>query len=100
MFLPVYRSSASEGKASAIKSASRGLIPVPRIRRPPFFFAGEYPVDARSKDRFSEHHWKRFVAPARWGDAGDSVVGGGSSADATASLVTSDDGAFGERGEV
>ena len=82
-------SSSSEGKASAIKSASRGLIPAPRIRRPPFFFAGEYPVDVRSEARFLEH----------WGDAGDSGEGGGSSANATASLVTSDDGAFGEHGE-
>ena len=53
----------------------------------------------RSKDRFSERSWKRFFTPARWGDVGDSVKGGGSSVNATALLLTSDDGAFGERGE-
>ncbi len=71
---------------------------MPRRRRPPFFFAGEYPVDARSEGRFSEQSWKRLAAPVRRGDAGDATEGGGSRASATSQLVTAAGGASGERG--
>jgi hypothetical protein len=79
-------------------SALRGLTDAQQRRRPPFFFMGEYPVDARSNACFSEQSWKILAATMRRGDAGDVEEGGGSRASATSQLVTAAGEASGERG--
>jgi hypothetical protein len=91
-------SPSSEETASANESTSRGLIKAPRELRPPFFFAGEYPVDSRSESCFLEPSRKRSAGPARRGNAGDAEEGGGRRASATLLLVTAVEGASGEGG--
>jgi hypothetical protein len=85
----------SDDALLANKSAIVGLIDAPRVRRPPFFFAGEYPVDIESKTRFLEASQKTLPAPARRGDAGDDGEVGASRESATAALVAAGGGASG-----
>ena len=75
-----------------------GLLDVPRVRRPTFFFAGEYPVDTKSETRFSEASRKRLPAPVHRGDAGDNGEGGASWDSPTAALVAAGGGALGNNG--
>ncbi len=43
--------------------------------------------------------WKRFVAPAHWGNSGDAGEGGATSASTTSLFVTAVEGALGEGDE-